>query len=343
MKLGELSLNFALPLLNATRSSGYDPVPVLERFSITPEMLDSQHQWISISRFMRLGHALIELTGNPALGLKAGEQSRLYGLGLCGYAAMTAGTLGEALSLLARFEPLYGQNIRGQSRYLETTGECILRFYSIAPYNEYNRFVVDSVLSSWYQLCQLLTGSNNQVREVHFEFPAPHYVADYVDAFCLPVLFGQSHNQLILTADAASTPCLLGNSADHMVFVSQCEQRLHSLAEWNSYRSKTAQLIATLLPQMTPSLNDIAGKLHLPAWTLRRKLQEETTSFKHVLDETRESLASAWLKESDHALSEIAFMTGFSSTEAFQRAFKRWCGITPGEFRRQHQTGRRNR
>ncbi|OQX36877.1 MAG: hypothetical protein B0D91_08110 [Oceanospirillales bacterium LUC14_002_19_P2] len=124
MKLGELSLNFALPLLSATRSSGYDPTPVLERFSITPEMLDSQHQWISIGRFMRLGHALIELTGNPALGLKAGEHSRLFGLGLCGYTAMTANTLGEALLLLARFEPLYGRNIRGQSRYLETADTC---------------------------------------------------------------------------------------------------------------------------------------------------------------------------------------------------------------------------
>ncbi|OQX38128.1 MAG: hypothetical protein B0D91_04885, partial [Oceanospirillales bacterium LUC14_002_19_P2] len=220
---------------------------------------------------------------------------------------------------------------------------CILRFYSIAPYNEYNRFVVDSVLSSWCQLSELLTGRKNLVKEVHFEFPAPHYVAEYVEAFGLPVLFGQAHNQLILENQITSTPCLFANRADHALFLSQCEQRLHSLAEWNSYRSKTAQLIATCLPETTPSLDDIAEKLHLPAWTLRRKLQEEATSFKQVLDETRQSLACAWLKESDYALSEIAFMTGFSSTEAFQRAFKRWCDITPGEFRRQHQTSRRNR
>ncbi len=343
MKLGELSLNFTLPLLNAARSSGYDPSPVLERFSITPEQLSNPHHWLSIGRFMRLGHALIELTGNPALGLKAGEHSRLHGLGLCGYTAMTAETLGDALSLLVKLEPLYGRNIRGQSRYLESSEASILRFYSIAPYNEYNRFVVDSVLSGWHQLCALLTGTDNLVREIHFEFPAPHYVAAYVESFNLPVLFGQPHNQLILGSKTPSTPCLFANPADHTAFLTQCEQRLHTLAEWNSYQSKTAQIIASLLPDTTPGLDDVAEKLHLPAWTLRRKLQEEATSFKQLLDETRESLASAWLKESDYALSEIAFMTGFSSTEAFQRAFKRWSGLTPGEFRRQHQVGRRNR
>ena len=152
MNLGELSADFVLPLLAATRAADRDPSEVLQRFGLEEQRLQAPGQWLSIPRFMRLGEALIDLTGNPALGLEAGLTGGLTGPGLAGTTAFYAPTLGAALQTLARFEPLYARNIRGNTTWHPENKHPHVQFYSIAPYNGFNRFVVDSVLMSWVNL-----------------------------------------------------------------------------------------------------------------------------------------------------------------------------------------------
>ncbi|MHB8822908.1 MAG: helix-turn-helix transcriptional regulator, partial [Pseudomonadaceae bacterium] len=78
----------------------------------------------------------------------------------------------------------------------------------------------------------------------------------------------------------------------------------------------------------------IANRLQLPSWTLRRKLHEEGTRYRDILNDTRRDLAMAYIRDTDSAFGEIAWLLGFSSAEAFQRAFRRWTGQTPGAYRR---------
>ena len=77
--------------------------------------------------------------------------------------------------------------------------------------------------------------------------------------------------------------------------------------------------------------------LQIPTWTLRRKLAEEDTQFRAILNDTRRDLAIAYIRDTELAFGEIAYLLGFASAEAFQRAFKRWSTQTPGEFRRQQR------
>jgi AraC-like DNA-binding protein len=87
-----------------------------------------------------------------------------------------------------------------------------------------------------------------------------------------------------------------------------------------------------------PGLEEVAGRLKLPSWTLRRKLAEEGTQFREILNDTRHDLAITYIRDTELAFGEIAYLLGFASAEAFARAFKRWNGQTPGEFRRsRHQ------
>jgi AraC-like DNA-binding protein len=75
----------------------------------------------------------------------------------------------------------------------------------------------------------------------------------------------------------------------------------------------------------------------MPPWTLRRKLADEGTQFRSILNETRRDLAITYIRDTELSFGEIAYLLGFASAEAFQRAFKRWCASTPGEFRRSSQ------
>jgi len=82
-----------------------------------------------------------------------------------------------------------------------------------------------------------------------------------------------------------------------------------------------------------PTLQQIAPRLHMSPRTLHRRLDDEGTSFRHVLTEVRRELAARHLTERRLGVSEIAFLLGFSEPSAFHRAFKRWTGHAPLAFR----------
>lgn len=83
-----------------------------------------------------------------------------------------------------------------------------------------------------------------------------------------------------------------------------------------------------------PSLERVADQLGLTPRTLQRKLHEMGTSHNELLDQMRRQLAMRYLREREMAICEVAYLLGFSESSSFHRAFKRWTGVTPKEFRK---------
>jgi AraC-like DNA-binding protein len=103
---------------------------------------------------------------------------------------------------------------------------------------------------------------------------------------------------------------------------------------WRSIRRDNARTVITReLNGGNPSLEQVAAQLGLSERTLQRKLQELGTSHNDLVEQIRRDLAMRYLKEPDMAICEVAYLTGFSEPSSFHRAFKRWTGVTPGEFR----------
>ena len=156
----------------------------------------------------------------------------------------------------------------------------------------------------------------------------------YETFFGKPVEFAAEHNQLRL--DQAT---LALRNPEHCPgtwrqLLELCEAELELRTRTRSLRERVAQLLGPMLKGQEPDLQQVAGRLQLPPWTLRRKLDEEGTSYRAILNDTRRDLAMAYIRDTESAFGEIAWLLGFSSAEAFQRAFKRWSGQTPGEYRR---------
>jgi AraC-like DNA-binding protein len=100
-------------------------------------------------------------------------------------------------------------------------------------------------------------------------------------------------------------------------------------------RERVETLVAPQLDGQPPTLAEVATTLGLPAWTLRRRLQQEAgTGYQNIIDDMRRDLAVTYIRDTEMALGEISFLLGFSSPEAFQRAFKRWTGAAPGSYRK---------
>ncbi|MFK3793972.1 AraC family transcriptional regulator [Pseudomonas piscis] len=338
MRLGDLSVGFVHSLADAVRSHGQDPAPLLEQYGLDSARLAEAGARLSIPRYMRLGHGAIQLTGDPALGLRMGRLSRLSQAGLAGVTAAQAPTVREAARCLTRFEALYGSNYRGQSSFCEDADGAWLRFYSISPYNAYNRFVVDSIISGWLQQLSNLAGQALHARRIDIEFQQPDYHEAYALLGPATVHFGAEHNQLRLdqASLALRNPEHCPSTWRHLLLL--CERELEQLTRTRSLRERIIQLLGPLLNGgREPDLEEVAARLKLPTWTLRRKLAEEGTQFRAILNDTRRDLAMTYIRDTELAFGEIAYLLGFASAEAFQRAFKRWNGQTPGEFRRSHR------
>ncbi|MNF73424.1 HTH-type transcriptional regulator VirS [compost metagenome] len=340
VKLGDLTVGFVHSMAAALEQAGQSPAELLERFGLDAARLAEPQARLSIPRYMRLGHAAIQQSGNPALGLSMGRLSRLGQLGLAGVCAAQAPNLREAARALTRFERLYASNYRGQSSFHEDSKGAWLRFYSISPYNAYNRFVVDSVLAGWQNYLGQLTGNSIRVEKVEIEFAAPDYAERYAEHFGCPVEFEAGANQLRLSLDTLALRGQEHCPSTWRQLLEICERELQQLTRTRSLRERITQLLGPLLHGREPDLEEVAARLQMPSWTLRRKLAEEGTQFRTLLNETRRDLAMAYIRDTELAFGEIAYLLGFASAEAFQRAFKRWSGSTPGEYRRaQRQAG----
>jgi len=339
--LGDLSVGFVQPLGDALRELGHDPATLLHRYGLDGPRLAEAGARLSIPRYMHLGHAAIELCGESALGLRMGRLSRLAQAGLAGVTAAQAPTLGDAARTLLRFEPLYAANYRGQSSVLEDRHGAWLRFYSISPYNTYNRFVVDSLLAGWLAQLSHLAGHPVQAERMDIEFQAPSYASQYQALSATPVQFGASCNQLRLDRATLELPNPQHCPSTWQHLLQLCEAELTQRTRVRSLGERITHLLGPLLNGgQEPDLEAVASHLQLPTWTLRRKLAEEGTRFRNLLNDTRRDLAETYIRDTELAFGEIAYLLGFASAEAFQRAFKRWTGLTPGEFRRnQRRTG----
>ncbi|CRM66252.1 MULTISPECIES: AraC family transcriptional regulator [Pseudomonas] len=333
VRLGDLSVGFVHTLADAIHSHGQDPQPLLLQYGLDPARLAEAGARLSIPRYMRLGHAAIQLTGDPGLGLRMGQFSRLSQAGLAGVTAAQAPNVREAARTLTRFEALYGSNYRGQSSFVEDAEGAWLRFYSISPYNAFNRFVVDSIIAGWLHQLSSLAQHRVQAQRIDIEFETPVY-ADQYNALG-DIHFSAEANQLRLNQQTLALRNPQHCPSTWNLLLQLCERELEQLTRTRSLRERITRLLGPMLNGgREPDLEEVAARLKLPTWTLRRKLAEEGTQFRAILNDTRRDLAMTYIRDTELAFGEIAYLLGFASAQAFQRAFRRWNNQTPGEFRR---------
>jgi AraC-like DNA-binding protein len=342
MKIGDTTATYINYLLSCAESLGASVPRLLADADLNPRELQDGDNRIDLIYLMRLGYGAIRQTGHPEIGLLSGSQSNVSVFGYVGLAAMTAPTLGDALRILTEYEALQGRCYRGSSRLECHPDGARLAFYSIAPYNDYTYFVVDAVLSGWVALIHWITGRNDLITEAQIEFSTPAYYECYPAAFPCPVHFHQEINALVLKNGALDIPLIHRDPTLHASLLKTCDQLLTQVALADSYRNKVLKVLGTMLHGKTPSIEEVAQQLCIPPWTLRRKLKDEDTAFQTLVDEMRRDVALSYMKNTGLSFGEIAYLLGFSTPGAFQRAFKRWSGTTPGEYRKTLESDRKS-
>lgn len=169
---------------------------------------------------------------------------------------------------------------------------------------------------------------------VYFRHSAPKTPEHHEAYFGCPVHFGADMDAMLMSHDAVSAPNLLGDEGITQFLVSHLDQELARIDDTPALQTRTKGEIARALSEGLPKMAQIARALGMSARSFHRRLAEQGLSFQTLTEETRREIATAMLREERYALSEIAFLTGYSEQSAFNRAFKRWMGVTPATYRK---------
>lgn len=198
----------------------------------------------------------------------------------------------------------------------------------------------EATIASLYAISQQVSSAPIRLLEVRFEH-APLVAPQIYEAhFGCPVRFRADHDALHVPKADADRPNRLADQGISRFFEVHLEQEVAALEENVGLDRRVRCQISEALSDGVPTISHVAARLGMGARTLQRRLSEDGHSFQSLVDEARRRLAQRLLRETDYALADVAFLTGFSEQSAFTRAFKRWEGQTPRSFRLATQTAR---
>jgi AraC-like DNA-binding protein len=277
-----------------------------------------------------IGNLVAALGPQPGIGLKAGQRYHLSTYGIWGFALLSSPTFRSAANLGLRYLDLtyafYGMR-------LEEHGEEVhLVFEDRGIPAELRAFILERDSAGMLGVQRDLLGQHLPLSRVDLCLPRPPDCSWYIDSYGIEPRFAQTDNRFVLNQQLLDQPLPGANQqvAQH------CEEQCHALLSKCRERSGLAGQIRTRLlstPGRLPDMEDVAKKLNLSSRTLRRRLLDEGSSFRLLLEEVRQALAEELLASGGLTLEEIAERLSYAEVSNFIHAFKRWKGLAPHQYR----------
>ena len=316
-------------LIDYTVGCGITLAELLRSSPLTTDTLNSPTARVSAETYVRLLERAETLTGDHDLGLHMGENFHPGNYGAMGYLVLTSSSFRQAILNGIAYEP--SSNTLARSRLFENGAEAsvVWEGSGVLP-----RHVCESHAVTWLKFGRLLTGGR---LDGHFMFPhpAPVDTSEHQRIFGTRVSFGQNDQAAVFDAGLLDwQPTQADPEINKNLFKILAQQSVDTPASTGPVEQARA-FIAQNLHQGVVSLTDIATHLRLPVRTLQRKLRSSNLSYMQLLEDVRCELAKAYLGDERIQLTELTGLLGFSEQSAFQHAFKRWTGDTPGVFRKQ--------
>ncbi len=308
---------------------------VLRRAGLAPHFMEQERIYATTAQLFALWRAIGEISGDPAIGLDLGAETRFERYDPVQLAAVCSRTFGDALQRAARCKILScPEEIRLESDGDETT----VRFVFLNRTEVEPEVLVDVCLS--WVLAIGERGTGGQVRPRRVELTRESGPLERLEGrYGCRIRFHADHNAIVFDSADLERPMdtyheellkILGAQLDSELEARRCASRVAEQVRHALKRS---------LAGSRPSREQVARDLHLSVRTLQRRLSEDGTTFKQVLEDTRRELARDYLGQSSIELNEAAFLLGYEDTNSFFRAFHHWEGTSPGEWRRRNGAG----
>lgn len=314
---------------------------VLRQRGVAPErLLGGSAEQIFLAPFERrlpladyqgLLERAIQLTGDPALGLSCGLQAAESSFGLWGPLVSHAETLRHAVRLIQQFHPLMLEQTR--LHLTEQLGAARLSCDFPRTHNPADRSIAELIVAGFVRTLRSFGCAREDMHAVHFEHKTPAHYYAYAEAFGCEVHFGAAFTGVTFCATALDRLHIHRQPELQTLVHAQAERYLSLLSRPQSYSDRVIALLRRQRSGGHPQLSDAARSLGVSSRSLRRRLLDEGTSYRSLLQSILRDSACAMLRDRDRSIQSISRALGFNNSTAFQRAFKRWVNLTPAEYR----------
>ncbi len=307
---------------------------LLEPLKLDTDLLNDNTRRIHLDQFEDIVSILIKASNDPLFGLHTSEHIEPAFYSVQGYISLNCATLKEAMSMIPLYERLVGD--MGVSGFSYKPGHTLLRWQSQLSQPLVQRHVRENIISSWFRFTQSFLKIEQKPMAVWFEHSAPDDVDlthQYTKIFGCPVEFSRPYTGLWVNNEHLDTRIQQADEKLLHVLLDHATQQLNELEKGLTLSEQIKSMLRLMLNQQIPSSELIADKLGISVRTLQRKLNDENTSYKEVLNELRQELARHYVKNSTLNFDVIATKLGFGEPRSFYRSFKKWTGKTASQFR----------
>lgn len=328
---GTVAMVFVAAALQSVRARGMDADALLARVGLSSGLLQMPNARVSASCYGQLWRLVAaqlddEFFGQDVRRMKVGSFAMIC------HAALGCRTLRQALERTLRFYGLILDDIRAALR--RAGPSAVLELHPRDPAAPPRIFAHEVLLMLLHGLSCWLVGRRIPILKAQFAYPEPAHSDEYRTMYSSELTYAAPCTAICIEARYLELP-VVQNERTVKDFLRNAPENI--LVKYKNSSSLTARIRRRLrqaLPQELPEFERLAIELNLTPATLRRRLHEEGSTYQSIKDELRRDLAISYLSNTRRSAADIGVELGFSERSAFQRAFKKWTGAAPGEFRR---------
>lgn len=326
----QVPATYVQALAELIRSLGADTSDWLAMSGLTMARLEQPDASVSLPLFAQLAFDAVGITREPALGLLLGDRMHAASHGIVGFAVSNAGTPRQAVELLARFVRLRLPLLSVSQTSAD--GEVEVRFHEALPLGPMRGPVLEATLLTIKRVLDTISLGSCPIIQVAFPFSAPEHAPLTRTMFDCQVIFDAPVAAMRLTEQHLDQPLRRADAAAFREAAAICQRELDRIGIGERLANRVLRLLVERQNGF-PSLAVVARMVQLTPRTLHRRLVEEGTSFRALLDEVRHRRAREHLRSGEMSVEELAYALGYNDPANFRRAFRRWEGVAPTIYR----------
>ncbi len=303
--------------------------PYLAPLGIDARVLERGDIEIPGEQYLALWEAAAQ--SSPSIGLELGFQTEADDFGALGHALYCAPSVEKALKTLQQFIVVFAQE--SIFDFTCDSREVTVEYRIVAPTILQRRQDAEFAMASVLRLLNLITNTSIRPLRMDFEHDRPADTSMHKQIFQCPLYFNQPTNRIHLPLQTLQMPVVNGNERLYKALEPYLEREREQRAASDELLSQVTRMIASEMSSGAPSLDEICEQLNLSRRTLQRRLKDHGIEYSSLVEDVRRELALAYIKDSDYSMTEISLLVGYSESGSFTRAFRRWTGRSPQQYR----------
>lgn len=311
---------------------GVDPLPLYKDSHIDTRELVRPGARVSFKRMDRLWELAIEASGDRWFGFATGARTEPAHFYVLGYAWLASATMRDGLERLVRYGKVLSPALSRVS--IRDDGNTIAFIHDFPDPDMLRRRISDECgFAAFFKLCDVVSREPIRPVSVDLVFPDDEAASKYAELFGCPISYGNQREIFYYSAEELAKP-LPGYIPDVVDATARIARDYVTSFDQSAVATDVRRLLIQMLPAGKADQGTVASRLHRSRSTLQRQLLSEGTNYRDILEDTRKDLAEKYLRGGDYSQAEIAYIVGFSDQSNFARAFKRWTGMSPGQYKK---------